>query len=440
MPKVSIIVPVYDVAEYLRRCIDSCVYQTLADIEVIIVNDSSPDNRDEVIISEYERNYPEKVRVFRHEKNLGLGEARNTAIQNAQGEFLLFCDSDDFLDFTACEKLYCSAKQNDADLVVCDYYYMRDGVIGMRQVNDGIDTVERSCRPCVLNKTTVWVIMLKKSIVVENGLLSPFRFGEDNVTVLWYLAAKKIAKVDEPLYYYVYRETSLIGSMNGERAKEMANVYYDILQYEYYKSLDIRSKAAACFLIFKRFFGYWLDVLMKYDNIDLDSFFRRILDIENTAGDYRNEILKFDGLNWEILRTNKILAFAEKNLCKDDFNRRFLRFYDELDQELAKPALMQLKQRISGRRIVLWAAGSYGSIFEKALKSVGFEFEVTDLIVKENNKKVWDEVKSSTDIVLLPTSEFKAQVKKIIGSTEMIVLQKYLNDLVRIEMNEQRNL
>jgi len=118
MPKVSIIVPVYNVAEYLRRCLDSCVCQTLADIEVIVVNDCSPDQRDEAIIRDYEREFPDKIRVFRHEKNLGLGEARNTAIRNAQGEFILFCDSDDFLDFTACEKMYSSAKRNDADLVV----------------------------------------------------------------------------------------------------------------------------------------------------------------------------------------------------------------------------------------------------------------------------------------------------------------------------------
>lgn len=90
MPKVSIIVPVYNVAEYLRRSLDSCIYQTLADIEVIAVNDCSPDERDEEILREYERENPEKIHIFRHEKNLGLGEARNTAIRNAKGEFLLF--------------------------------------------------------------------------------------------------------------------------------------------------------------------------------------------------------------------------------------------------------------------------------------------------------------------------------------------------------------
>jgi len=429
MPKVSIIVPVYNVAEYLRRCLDSCVCQTLADIEVVVVNDCSPDNRDEAIISDYERDYPDKVRVFRHEKNLGLGEARNTAIRNARGEFLLFCDSDDFLDFTACEKMYSSAKRNDADLVVCDFYYMRDGVIGMRHVNDGINTVERSYRPCVLNKTTVWVIMLKKSIIVDNNLFSSYRFGEDNVTMFWYLAANKIAKVDEPLYYYVFRTTSLIGSMNSKSAEDMANVYYDILQYEYYKNLDITSKVAVCFLIFKRFFSYWLDILIKNGNISLGGFFRRILDIENTVGDYRNEILKFNGVNWEMLRANKILAFAEKNLPEEDFNERFFRFYDELDQELITSALVRLKQKLTGKRIVLWAAGSYGSIFAKALKSVGFEFEITDLIVKDHTNKRWDELKSSTDIVILSTSEFIVQVKQIIGDTEMIVLQKYLNKI-----------
>jgi glycosyltransferase involved in cell wall biosynthesis len=434
MPKVSIIVPVYNVAEYLRRCLDSCVCQTLADTEVIVVNDCSPDHRDEEIIRDYERDYPDKIRVFRHEKNLGLGEARNTAIRNAQGEFLLFCDSDDFLDFTACEKMYFSAKRNDADLVVCDFYYMRDGVIGMRHVNDGIDTVERSYRPCVLNKTTVWVMLLKKSVIVDNNLFSPFRFGEDNITMLWYLAAKKIAKVDEPLYYYVYRNSSLIGAMTSKSAEEMADVYLKVLQYDYFSSITTEAKLSICFLIFKRFFGYWLDVLLKDPETEFTGFFKRILEINSVVDNYRQDVLRFNNIDWEMLRANKIIDFAESHIKEADFNAQFRKFYSELDQQLICSALMKLKQRLTSKNVVLWASGSYGKIFTECLTMIGIEFEVSDLVAKGSTYKHWDLLKDSADIVIVSSTEFVPQVKKIFGDTEMIVLQKYLNESLRGEI------
>ena len=82
--KVSIIVPVYDVADYLWRCLDSCVNQTLQEIEVIVVNDSSPDIRDTEIMKEYEKKYPDKVKCIWHKENKRLGGARNTGIRAAR--------------------------------------------------------------------------------------------------------------------------------------------------------------------------------------------------------------------------------------------------------------------------------------------------------------------------------------------------------------------
>ena len=115
--KISLIVPVYNVADYLRRCLDSCVYQTLDDVEVIVVNDSSPDERDAQIMREYENKYPQKVRCLWHNENRNLGGARNTGIAAAKGEYLFFIDSDDYITVEACQLLYSLAKKHDADLV-----------------------------------------------------------------------------------------------------------------------------------------------------------------------------------------------------------------------------------------------------------------------------------------------------------------------------------
>jgi len=308
---------------------------------------------------------------------------------------------------------------------------MRDGVIGIRQVNDGIDTVERSYRPCVLNKTTVWVIMLKKSIIVDNDLLSSYRFGEDNVTMLWYLAANKIAKVDEPLYYYVYRKSSLIGAMTSKSAEEMADVYFQVLQYDYFSTLPTDAKLSICFLIFRRFFGYWLDVLLKDPETEFTGFFKKILAINSVVDNYRQEVLQLHNIDWDMLRANRIIDFAESHIKEADFNARFRRFYSELDKQLICSALMKLKQRLTDKFVVLWASGSYGKIFTECLRAIGIEFEICDLVVKGSTYKHWDHLKDSADIVVVSSTEFVPQVKKIFGDTEMIVLQKYLNESLR---------
>jgi len=404
------------------------VYQTFQDIEVIVVNDSSPDERDGMIINEYEKTYPDRVRVFRHKKNLGVGEARKTAIRNACGEFLLFCDSDDFLDFTACEKMYAYAVKCGADMVVCDYYYLRDGIIGIRQVSNGIDAAARDYCPYMLTKTTVWVSLVKKSILVDNYLVSELRFGEDRIAVLWYLAAHKIAKIDEPLYYYVYRKSSLIGTATDRSAEETVDAFYSVMQHSYFEQLCNSAKCSVLFYAFRTLFGYWLNIMINDDKAELLPLFKKILRLEKIVDNYRSEICMCGGIAWEATRVNKILAFAEENMNSKDFNNRFREFYADMDFQIIAIVLERLKMQLAGRCTVFWAAGSYSQVLANSLKLAGIEYEITDLHVKDNTKKRWDELKCSTGIVLLSTSEFLGQVKRIVGDTEVIVLQDYLNE------------
>lgn len=119
MPKISIIVPVYKVEAFLHRCVDSILGQTLKDIEVILVDDGSPDNCGR-ICDEYSMQ-DDRVKVI-HQQNKGLPGARNAGIKVATGSYLGFVDSDDFVEPDMFERLYMAASENNVDFVMCDYF------------------------------------------------------------------------------------------------------------------------------------------------------------------------------------------------------------------------------------------------------------------------------------------------------------------------------
>ena len=114
-PKISIIIPVYNVEKYLAECLDSCVNQTLKDIEIICVDDGSTDNSYK-ILEEYQQKDP-RIRIFRHEVNKKQGAARNKGLEIATGEYIWFVDSDDYIDTKACQILYDAIKEFDVDML-----------------------------------------------------------------------------------------------------------------------------------------------------------------------------------------------------------------------------------------------------------------------------------------------------------------------------------
>lgn len=118
MAKVSVIVPVYNVEKYLKRCLDSLINQTLSDIDIICINDGSKDSSLQIL-----EQYAQKDSriVIYNQENSGLSVARNTGLEHASGEYIGFVDSDDWVDLDFYEKLYKSAKNNNADIAVADF-------------------------------------------------------------------------------------------------------------------------------------------------------------------------------------------------------------------------------------------------------------------------------------------------------------------------------
>ena len=122
-PKVSIIIPVYNVEKYLKKCLDSVINQTLKDIEIICIDDGSTDSS-YTILNEYAQK--DNRFVILKQKNNGAGAARNKGIEIAKGEYLYFLDSDDFVDITLLEKAHTKIKENDCDICIFKNYFYND--------------------------------------------------------------------------------------------------------------------------------------------------------------------------------------------------------------------------------------------------------------------------------------------------------------------------
>ena len=123
-PKVSIIVPVYNVEKYLDRCMESLLGQTLKDIEIILVDDGSPDNCPQMC-DEYAKR-DSRVKVV-HKENAGLGYARNSGLEVATGEYVAFVDSDDYVEYDMYERLYEAINTNNVGMVLCGFYRDKQG-------------------------------------------------------------------------------------------------------------------------------------------------------------------------------------------------------------------------------------------------------------------------------------------------------------------------
>lgn len=239
---VSVIVPVYNVEKYLKRCLDSLAKQTLANIEIIVVNDGTKDHSQD-IIDQYVNMYPKKF-ISLIKENGGLSDARNYGLPYANGEYVGFVDSDDYADITLYEKLYSQAKKDDADIVVCGYYGIDEETGTFKQFQKGNKNLfGKSLKeePSLLyvNSTYAWNKIYRKKMFTATGILYPKGVLFEDMAVTWSLFphANKISKVDEPLYYYILKREGAITATYSEKMLQMFDSMAIVNQY--YKKIGI---------------------------------------------------------------------------------------------------------------------------------------------------------------------------------------------------------
>lgn len=208
--KVSIIIPVYNVEKYLRACLNSVVAQTLDHIEVIAVNDGSTDTSAE-ILKEYEEKYPELIKVFTI-TNHGVSYARNYGVNKAQGEYILFVDSDDLVSKNACEILYNKAKKDNNDIVRCRYVDLRKDPTTGKMVR----TTSKAFTVAYTQNFSIaeykhqlthfspypWDKLYRRTLVMKHPFPEGMRFEDLAIMYPMICEAKSLGVVSDRLYHY----------------------------------------------------------------------------------------------------------------------------------------------------------------------------------------------------------------------------------------------
>ena len=314
MPKVTIIVPIYNVEKYLKKCLESLVNQTLQNIEIILVNDGSTDNSGE-IAKKYQKQFENKI-IYLEKENGGLSDARNFAIPYAKGEYIAFLDSDDYVEKDMYENMYKIAKKENSDMVECDLYweYPNKIKIDTGKIYHGKKEMIEKVRVIAWNK------LIKRDIVQKNKIEFPKGYRYEDVEFTYKLIPylSKVSFLKEPCIHYIQRENSISNSQN-ERTKEIFDILDNVIEFYKQKKLYDQYKEQLEYI---------------YTRYLLCSSLLRMVKIEDEA--VRNNLIE---ITWQNLNTrfpnwknNRILKSSKsiKNLYIRTVNKFTYKIYSKL--------------------------------------------------------------------------------------------------------------
>ena len=241
MPKISIIIPIYNAENYLKRCLNSVINQTLKDIEIICINDCSKDNSLE-ILKEYSKK-DNRIKIINLKENKGESKARNIGLDNTNSEYIAFLDNDDEIDLDFYEKLYNKAIKTNSDIVKAGVDIIN---YDKKHQKDNLNELIKQNNSKLYFTHYWWSAIYKSSLIKENNIkfLEKYEIGEDilflNQAIL---NCKKLEIIDNTYYHYHKRENSTDSKiLNYEKIKSIINIreiiINNILNYEDFDKLS----------------------------------------------------------------------------------------------------------------------------------------------------------------------------------------------------------
>jgi glycosyltransferase involved in cell wall biosynthesis len=276
---ISIIVPVFNSAKYLEKCINSLLKQNIDNTEIILVDDGSTDNSQE-IIKEYSKKNSDRIVCILNEENHKQGAARNMGIKIARGKYITFVDSDDWISNEYCNKMYRLAEEGDYDIVYCDYYreFEKDGnkIYNVLVDNSQVGRLDHEKRKSLLLRmdSYPWGRLIKKDLLIHNSLYFPEKIYYEDlaITHLYNMYTNDIAKVEEPLYHYrIHQSSTVANPINLEYQLKAVNLLIENfvrrdLYHDYLEEME--------FLYIKEYYLYTLyDCFHKCEEPPLELMF-----------------------------------------------------------------------------------------------------------------------------------------------------------------------
>lgn len=249
---ISIIVPVYKVEKYLNKCVDSIINQTYKNLEIILVDDGSPD-RCPQICDEYTKK-DNRIKVI-HKKNGGLSDARNIGIDNSTGEYIMFIDSDDYINDKMVELLYNNIKEKKSDVAICNFEYIFENCNSKKVPN---------ITPTILNSNQFWNLYYSEQgyvvfcVVAWNKLYKKElfktirydvgKYHEDEFIIHKIInQCNKISCINDKLYYYLQRENSIMFDSKLKFLKSLHSLEAFNLRTTYFINKGFNSLAQKSF-------------------------------------------------------------------------------------------------------------------------------------------------------------------------------------------------
>ncbi len=313
MKKVSIIVPFYNVEEYIERSIKSLVNQSLQDIEIILVNDGSKDGSEE-IARDYQRRYPDKI-IYLEKENGGLSDARNYALPYATGEYIAFLDSDDYVEEEMYAEMYESARIDRADVVECDYLWEYP-----EETIESKGRTYKDRKDMLLNARVVaWNKLIKRELIERTRIKFPVGLRYEDVEFFYKLIPyiNSISIVKRPFIHYVQRENSISNTQTSKTA-DIIQVLDHVI--DFYKENNIYE-------------NYKNELEYNYARYLLCSSMLRMVMIEDKAERDKTINYAWEKLNTTFPKWKENKYFKEKSLKNKymlSVNDKTIKLYEKL--------------------------------------------------------------------------------------------------------------
>ena len=316
---ISIIVPVYKVEKYLSKCLDSIVCQTYKKIEIILVDDGSPDNSGN-ICEEYAAK-DNRIKVI-HKENGGLSDARNAGLKIATGEYIGFVDSDDYIEEDMFETMYKLIKMYDADISIVSYKEWKNGRVLNDMNSEELDLYNKveAIRELLIDskiQSYMWNKLFKRQLFENTEFPLGKNFEDIATTLKLFEICEKIVRVETAKYNYIRRDDSIIGNRSYKTYNDYLDVILDKYLYLFNKYPEIEEYNAYNFIINM----IWVyTIIVYYDIRDLYGKYEEYYKI------LKKLVIKYD-------------YTVQKEL--DDYNKAILHML-MLDKDASIPAIKAL--------------------------------------------------------------------------------------------------